>query len=135
MKSRRWLLLLACALLPLAACGHSNTPRFIMATSFARFPRGTAPTAQLTASAKAENQARDKVLAQALQLTFPNGVSLSDAAVRDPFIRAKLYDVIRGARITDKTITDDEIVSVTVRLDMDDIYKILETYPAPEPGI
>jgi hypothetical protein len=119
----------------LVACGRSDPPRFIMATSFTRLPPESASAEEKrSAAARAENQARDEVLSQALLLHFPNGVSLSEAALRDPFIRAKVYDTVRGARITDKTVTDDSIVSVTVRLELEPIYRILDTYPAPEPS-
>lgn len=130
----RWTLLL---LLPFAliACGRAETPRFIMATSFTRLPPEAASAEEKrAAAARAENQARDEVLSQALQLTFPNGTSLAEAALRDPFIRAKVYDTVRGARITDKTVTDDSIISVTVRLELDPIYRLLDTYNAPSPG-
>lgn len=132
--SARWSLFLLLAL-ALAACGRAETPRFIMATSFTRLPpENASPAEKRAAAARAENQARDEVLSQALQLTFPNGASLAEAALRDPFVRAKVYDTVRGARITDKTVTDDSIVSVTVRLELEPIYRMLESYPAPEPG-
>lgn len=127
--------LLMVAAVSLAACGRSEEPRFIMATSFGRVTPGADNPEELrVAEARAANTARDEVLSQALDLRFPNGVTLGEAALKDPFIRAKLYDTVRGARITDKTLTDDELLSVTVRLELEPLYKILETYPAPEPA-
>lgn len=107
-----------------------------MATSFGHLrPGGGDPEELRVAEARAANAARDAVLSQALDLHFPNGVTLGEAALKDPFIRAKLYDTVRAARITDKTLTDDELLSVTVRLELEPLYEILETYPAPEPAI
>jgi hypothetical protein len=118
----------------LTACGRSEPPRFIMATSFTMIsPETQTPAQNRLIETQAANIARDEVLSQALQMRFPNGISLGDAALQDPFIRAKVYDTVRGARITDKTLTDGTHLSVTVRLELEPIYKILETYPAPEP--
>jgi hypothetical protein len=125
--------LLLLALLVLG-CGRREPAPFIMATAFSHIEPGPDQgQARLAASVRAENSARDQILAQALELQFPNGVTLADAAVQDPFIRAKLYDTVRGARITDQTFTDGETVSVTVRLDLSAVHRILENYPAPEP--
>lgn len=135
MTAPKWAVLLALALTALA-CGHSETPRFIMATSFTRLVKGPDQAeARRVAIASAENLARDQVLSQALEMRFSNGISLGEAALKDPFIRAKLYDTVRAARVTDKTVTDDEIISVTVRLELEPIYSILENYPAPDPTI
>jgi len=128
-------LFLLAVVISLAACGRSEEPRFIMATSFDRVTPGTGNPDELrVAEARAANTARDEVLSQALDMRFPNGVTLGEAALKDPFIRAKLYDTVRAARITDKTLTDDALLSVTVRLELEPLYKILETYPAPEPA-
>lgn len=128
-------LLLLAAVASLAACGRGETPRFIMATSFGRVTSDmSSPAGIRLTEARVANVARDEVLSQALQMRFANGVSLGEAALKDPFIRAKLYDTVRAARITDKTLTDDTFLSVTVRLELEPIYEILENYPPPEPA-
>lgn len=80
---------------------------------------------KLAAIQLAEKRARDRILLHVMDRTFPNGVTLEEAVISDPFIRAKVYDTIRTARISDQTIDDRGIVSVTVQLDLKLIEEIM----------
>ncbi|MCH8333613.1 hypothetical protein IIC65_06730 [Candidatus Sumerlaeota bacterium] len=73
---------------------------------------------RLAAMREAQRKARDQILLQVAQLSFPNGESLERAMITDPFINAKVRDTVRTARIIQQS-TDDgaRTVSVTLRLD------------------
>ncbi|MBI1784872.1 hypothetical protein HYR69_06985, partial [Candidatus Sumerlaeota bacterium] len=80
---------------------------------------------KLAAINLAEKRARDQILLHVMSNKFPNGITLEEAIVTDACIQAKVYDTIRTAKITDKTINDDGMVTVTVELDLAPIMKIL----------
>jgi hypothetical protein len=103
----------------------SETPLF-SATGHAQISADASlAEGKLAAIQLAEKRARDRILEHVLNRTFPNGVTLEEAIITDPFIRAKIYDTIRTARISDQTIDDEGIVTVTVQLDLGSIEKIL----------
>jgi hypothetical protein len=81
---------------------------------------------RLAAIREAEKRARDAVLAQVIAVSFPNGVSLEKAAIMDPYIRAKLYDTVRSARIAQKTVDEEGQVTITVELER----RLLESFIA-----
>lgn len=75
------------------------------------------------------------------ELRFANGMTLEDAVVTDPVIRARVYDTIRTARITDRTIDEDGTrVSITMELDHGPLLRIINAGDAsagaapPPPG-
>ncbi|GEM_PF-2801484 len=125
---------LAAALGPFA-CTRAQSGQYFSATAFAKIPPGT-PYEQGKAWAiqEAYRRARDQILAQALELSFPNGELLEDAIVVDPFIRAKVYDTVRTARVTDQTIDDEDTLSVTLRLDLAPLHEIIARYGRDRPG-
>ena len=59
-----------------------------------------APFAQAKVAAvqEAERKARDQVLLQAMDQTFPNGVTLEDAAVADPFVCGPGFTILLETR-------------------------------------
>lgn len=118
------------------ACARPSDGPFYSATAFAAIKPGASFTeGKLAAIREAEKKARDQILLEALQLRFAGGQTLDNAAVRDPFIRAKVYDTIRTAKIADQTIDDKgTTVTVTVRLDLRPLQQILERYP-PGPSL
>lgn len=97
------------------------------ATGVAAIEQGTSFTeGRLAAVQRAEKLARDRILLYVMDMEFPNGLTLDEAAVTDPFIQAKVYDTIRIAKITDQTVSEDGLVTVTVQLDLKPILEILK---------
>lgn len=130
-RVRRGGALAVCILcLAAAGCAERRVGPFYSSTQQAvlREAEGESATrARIEAVRVAENKARDQILLQAFNHSFTNGVTLEDATISDPFLRAKVYDTIRSAKIVDKTIQRDlGIATVTVRLDMGPIVAMLE---------
>lgn len=102
---------------------------FLTATSFREFyPDEPGTEGQVGTILRAEMDARNDILASAGKFTFDDGRTLEDAVVEDPFIRARVYDLIRTAPIVDKTVKKQDdmvIVTVTVRLDMASLNRIV----------
>lgn len=102
---------------------------FLTATSFREFyPAEPGSEGQVGAILRAEMDARNDILASAGKFTFDDGRTLDDAVVEDPFIRARVYDLIRTAPVVDKTVKEQGemvIVTVTVRLDMASLNRIV----------
>ena len=90
-----------------------------------------ASTARREAILTAETHARDQILNRAVQqLRLGDGRTLEEVAIVDPFVRASLQDMVRAAQVTDRTVTDEGLVTVTVRMDLAPIYKLIQTYNA-----
>lgn len=114
-------------------CVRPEQELFYSATAFAEIIPGKSFTeGKLVAIQTAEQKARDQILLETMQLKFQNGKTLGDAIITDSFIRAKVYDTIRTAKIVDQTIDDKGVVSITVRLDQKPLFDILSKYsPGP----
>ncbi len=113
-------------LLFLASCKGVQEGPFFSATGQAQIKPGASFTeGKLLALRLAEKVARDQILFQAKDHLFSNGVTVEEAMIADPFVRAKIYDTIRTAKITDQTINKEGSVTVTVRFDMAPLMAIL----------
>lgn len=84
--------------------------------------------ARRDAITKAENDARDKLMMQASQLRLSDGRTLEDVAVVDPFIRAALLDIVRDAQTKDRTVNNEGLVTVTLRLDLVPVQNLISKY-------
>jgi hypothetical protein len=108
------------------ACKSIPERSYYSTTAQARVQPGVSFTeGKLAAIQRAENRARDQILQYVMGQTFTDGSTLEEAVITDPFIRARVYDAIRTAKITDQTINDEGMVTVTLRLDMEPIHAIL----------
>jgi hypothetical protein len=126
----KYLLTLFSAVILLLACARQTASQPYTATAFATIAKDAPFTqAKLKAFEEAERKARDQILFQAMQQRFPNGQTLEDAAIQDSFIRAKLYDTIRTAKITDQTVDEAATtVTVTLKMDMEPLLQIVQNY-------
>jgi hypothetical protein len=126
------LLLLSPALIaPLACARQSATaPPIYTSTSFQEMnpdlPRDRARREALSA---ASLQARDRIEEQVYRMRLSDGRSLGDLAAVDPFVRAVIQDNLRAAVIADRAVSDEDVVSVTVRMELAPLYKMIEEYP------
>ena len=121
--------LAAFSILAFAACARIGPGEGYTATAFAEIVPGKSFTeGKLAAIKTAEKKARDQILVQAMGLKFQSGQTLGDAVITDPFIRAKVYDTIRTAKIADQTVDDNGVVTVTVRLDEAPLLDIVTRY-------
>lgn len=110
-----------------AGCTRVEEATPYSATGVAAIEKGASFTeGRLAAVQRAEKLARDRILLYVMDMEFPNGITLDEAAVTDPFVQAKVYDTIRIAKITDQTVSEDGLVTVTVQLDLKPVFKILE---------
>lgn len=115
------------SLLVFACARPAGTPPY-SATGFASIS-GALPftEAKVAALKEAEKKARDQILTYALQLTYANGQTLETAAIQDAFVRAKVYDTIRTAKIMDQTIdAKAKTVTVTVQMDQQTLLQIVK---------
>lgn len=126
----KYLLTLLAAVVLLIACAREAPGTRYSATGFATIDKAAPFTqAKLEALQAAERTARDQILREALQLKFPNGETLETAAIQDAFIRAKVYDTIRTAKITDQTVDETgTTVTVTLKMDMEPLLEIVQKY-------
>jgi hypothetical protein len=115
----------------LGGCGHfADRGTAYTATSTVKLdPALSEGAARLEAQATAEREARDQILAQAAQLQLSDGRKLQDLAISDPYVRASLDDTVRAAQIRDKRFNDDGTVTVTVRMELSPLYKMIADYP------
>lgn len=126
----------ALAGLGLSACTQAEEVEFYSGTAFAELdPELPFTEARFLALQEAEKKARDEILRYMLDLQFQGGRgSLQEAMITDPFIRTKVYDTIRTARVVDRVMQDDDVaVSVTVRIELRPLMDILSRYP-PSPA-
>jgi len=108
-------------------CATQQEGPFYSATSQAQIQPGKSFTeGKLLAIKLAENRARSQILTHIRDRQFSNGILLDEAIITDPFIQAKIYDTLRNAKITDKTINNEGIVTVTVQLDMAPVNEVLQ---------
>lgn len=91
-------------------------------------PNLQAAVARREAIQMAEVRARDQIMLQALQMTTPDGRTLEQLAVEEPFVQAMLLDTIRVARVSDRIVSPEGQVSVTVSLDEAPLQKILTEF-------
>lgn len=110
--------LLASVALALACARVKEGPTY-SATAEAVIPKDMPFTeGRAHAVANAENAARQQVLAQALARTLPDGRTLEEAVIEDPFLRAKVIDIVRTSKLTDQTLKRERgLVTVTIQLD------------------
>jgi hypothetical protein len=54
---------------------------------------------------------------------------LDTLAIVDPFVRAVIDDTVRRAVVTDQTVSDEGIVTLTLRMDLEPLYKLIADYP------
>lgn len=125
------------SLAPLGAqsCASGDKGPTYSTTQFVKMPPGDRSTqARIGAIKRAEDLARAQIVRYVRDLEFPDdrefpvGATLGDAIITDPFIRAKVYDTVRTARVTDQTISEEGIVTVTVRLEMAPLLDIIARY-------
>jgi hypothetical protein len=112
----------------IAACRTSGGDSFYSTTQVVEIAPGPSlTTARRAAFDEAERLARNQILQMALrEMHFESGPSLEDAYVTDPVIRAMVSDAIRAARITDRTVDEDNTrVTITLRLDQKPLLAIL----------
>lgn len=122
------ILALAVCSLGLGSCTRPEPGPWFSATQQAVIPDDPTLTRNRIAAVRdAERRARDQILSQVMSHRFANGITLEDAVVADPFLRAKVYDTIRAAKLADQTVQPDtNIVTVTVQLDMGPVQAILD---------
>ena len=77
---------------------------------------------------QAEILAKDQIKQQAAEMKIDDQRRLGDVAVSDPFVGALLDDTVRTGRITDRTISSDGTVSVTVKMDLAPLEKLIADY-------
>lgn len=113
-----------------SACTRAPGGPVYSATGFASIaPDLPFEDGKLVAIRAAERSARDQILLQTLSLISRTGESLEELVISDPFVRAKVYDTIRTAKITDKTIDDENsTVTVTVELDQAPLQEFISSY-------
>lgn len=101
-----------------------------MATGYADIRGGSGFAAKRAGAIKqAELQARLQLLTNIMQRQYPSGFSIEDAVIDDPFIRAKVFDTIRMAKIVDQVDSDGKVVSVTLRIAASEVDTIINDYP------
>jgi len=127
------MLLLAClgGVLTAVACTrvHSGAPIYSATVSAQYDEEGKVGLTRRQALQSAVREARNHILNKALELRLSNGQVLGDLAVVDPFVRAVLEDTVRAARITDRAYSEDGLVTVTVSMELEPLYKLIEEYP------
>ena len=123
------------ALLGAQSCASGDKGPAYSTTQFVEMPPGDRSTqARIMAIKRAEDLARAQIVRYVRDLEFPDdrefpdGSTLGDAIITDPFIRAKVYDTVRTARVTDQTISEEGVVTVTVRLEMAPLLDIIAGY-------
>ena len=130
-KSLRLALLGALALL-LAAGGCASRSRLadsITATATATVNPTLPPAeARREANTRAETQARDQIMILAGQTPLPDGRTLEDAAVADATARAELYDTVRDAHLTDRTVSAEGVITITLAVEKSAIQRIISNY-------
>lgn len=128
----KYLLTLAAAAILVFACARPVDDTAYSATAFATINREMPFTqAKLEALQEAERKARDQILLAALQIKLPgpDGHTLETAAIKDPFLRSRVYDTIRTAKITDQTVDEAQsTVTVTLKMDWQTLVNVANSY-------
>lgn len=124
---------LLCFCIFLAACSR-QVPEYPVysATAFEKInpaPGQSFANARRQALLSAEIKARQQIQEQVIQLELNDGRALSQLAVSDPFVHAKIKDTVRMARIQDRTLGEDGVVTLTVSLNLEPLYKMMQRYP------
>lgn len=119
------------ALMTVAACSSAPpSGDYVMATGYADIRAGSDFAAKRAGAIKrAELQARLQLLNNILERQYPSGFNIENAVIEDPFIRAKVFDTIRMAKIVDQVDSDGKVVSVTLRLAASEVDTIINDYP------
>ncbi len=74
----------------------------------------------------AEIVARDQLKLQISRFRVPDGTMLQTLATVDPFVRAVMDDIVRSARVTDRTVNQETaVVSVTVQMELAPLHDLL----------
>jgi hypothetical protein len=128
-----WPVWLSALLLLAMACASqpTETAPSYSSTQFRQMDAGLPrDQARREALAAAENMARDQIREQVYQMRLSDGRALGDLAAIDPFMRAVIQDNLRAAQIADRTVSEEGMVSVTVKMDLAPLYKMIEEYPS-----
>lgn len=114
------------------ACTHpfGPPPATFSATGYTIMdPNRPFTEARAVALHDAEVNARDNLKHVVMNLTVEDGRTLAELSVIDPFVKALIHDAIRTARISDRTISADGNVTVTVQMRKAPLDRMLAEYP------
>lgn len=115
----------------LLGCAHQGDGPYASAKATVLVNRHDPSKAAIReAIGQAEKMARRKLFEHIMQIQLEDGRSLDIISLQDPFIRSVVEDRIHNAQmITDRAITEEGLVTVTIRTDLEPIYEIIHNYP------
>jgi hypothetical protein len=125
------MLICVAALLLAAGCVRlrpAAAPAYTATSMAAVNPQLPPSEARGEAQTRAETQARDQILNQAVQVRLPDGRSLEDLAAIDATVRGQLYDTVRDAHQTDRSVSAEGVITISLSLDKSAIQKIIDDY-------
>ena len=74
-------------------------------------------------------RARGQSVVRVGELRLSDGGTLGELAIVDPYVKAVIEDTARAAQVVDRTYSDEGVVSVTIRMELAPIYRMIENYP------
>jgi hypothetical protein len=127
----RWILAgLAFAAFSLGCASTGPGPTYSSTASIRINPVAPPSEGRRTAIDSAEREARAQLLTEAYNLRMNDGRTLDDLAIVDPFVRAVIEDTVRRAKISDRTISEEGVVTLTLSMDLAPLHKLILEYNA-----
>lgn len=120
----------AALMLTAAGCAlrMNAVPSYSATAQAAVNPQLPPQDARREANDRAEAQARDQIMAQAVQLRLSDGRTLEDLAATDAIVRGQLLDTVRSAHQTDRTVTAEGVITLTLSLEKSAVQRIVDQY-------
>ena len=114
----------------LAGCSSTSVDgEYLTATGYSQIRSGGNFAAERASAIKrAETAARLQLMNNIMQRDYESGFSIGEAVIEDPFVRAKVFDTIRMAKITDQVDSDGKFASVTIRLSVSVVETLINDY-------
>lgn len=120
----------AAMLLAASGCALRMTavPSYTATATAAVNPQLPPTSARSEANTRAETQARDQIMAQAVQLRLSDGRTLEDLAAADATVRGELLDTVRAAHMTDRSVSTQGVITLTLSLEKSAVQRIVDQY-------